>query len=454
MKKTLHYAVIALIGLVNLFIWSSCSNKLSTAPDTKYLSEFHKTYFNNNVIDIVPDQLALYVDYSTCVAEGQHASFFQELVPSWTNSARRYFAIKGEVIDEHSADSTFLLLRNVSEVNYADIKTAAERIAAGDTEGVLITDGEYYQPSIARGNVNNPYLAEAFKTWLKKGRDIYIIAEPFEESNRGNVFHKKRFYFVFTDSRLGGNIYDRIIQTVNLTQYPEVEEFHLSASHPALLTEGGRQSFTPSDLLSARVMPGDGRYEIQDWEVDWKTGIEPMLVNAMDPETGAPLPSGAPFAEGLKVDRNSFGGYRITDIAAKVYNINQEYTDFYNIKDSGEKGSFDIAPQECEYFVKVDPEEWSRRGNISLHFDTEYYNPEPALNGSPFNYFMIQLSVSAVESSFDKYKEMLSFDSIDVPGHQNVSVITSVQQCLTDLEIEAMVKSCPIYTIYIKSNRR
>lgn len=107
------------------------------------------------------NELTLYVDYSTCIALGQEAPFFQALVPSWTNAAKRFFAIKGSSIEEHSADSTFLLLRNVSEVNYADIKTAAERITAGSTEAVLLTDGEYFQPSEAKGNINNPYLAEA-----------------------------------------------------------------------------------------------------------------------------------------------------------------------------------------------------------------------------------------------------------------------------------------------------
>ena len=49
---------------------------------------------------------------------------------------------------------------------------------------------------------------------------------------------------------------------------------------------------------------------------------------------------------------------------------------------------------------------------------------------------------------------MFTFDSIDMPGNQNVSVAASVEQCLTDPDIKAMISTCPVYTIYVKSNER
>lgn len=51
---------------------------------------------------------------------------------------------------------------------------------------------------------------------VEKGHDIYIVAEPYKEAYNGNVFDKKRFYFLFTDSRVPNNIYDRILQCVDM----------------------------------------------------------------------------------------------------------------------------------------------------------------------------------------------------------------------------------------------
>ena len=66
---------------------------------------------------------------------------------------------------------------------------------------------------------------------------------------------------------------------------------------------------------------------------------------------------------------------------------------------------------------------------------------------------MIRLSVADVELG-DQYKGMFSFDSIDMPGSQNVSIVSSIEQCLADPDIIAKMKSCPIYTIYVKANQR
>ena len=451
-SSTLVLAQMA-VGIFSLVEMNSCCSKIPTASDVKYIPDFDQTYFNKGINEIAQDQLSLYVDYSKCISLGQNSPFFQALVPSWTNATREYYSIEGNNIQLHQADSTFLLLRNINEVNYADLKSAAEQMAKENTESVLLTDGEYFQHSLANGNINNPYMANALKTWLKRGHDVYILSEPYIEPYNGQNYNKKRFYIMFTDCRLKGNIYDRVMQTVNLAQFPQVEIFHLSADHPQLMSENA-QTTEPNQNLNAKISSGLGNYEVQDWEIAWKEGIEPLIVNAVNPNTGENLPDGEPFTSGLKLDRNSFGGYRITDVSAKVYNINQEYSDFYFAKDTKQKVGGKIHPMECEYFVKVDPKEFKSHGIINLHFDSQNYYPDPVLNGSPFNFFKIDICVSQVEPLFAQHKEMFTFDSIDIPGNQNVSVASSVEQCLTDPDIKAMIGSCPIYTIYVKSNER
>ena len=123
----------------------------------------------------------MFVDYSTCITLGQHSPFFQSLVPSFVAATKHYYSIKGDKIVEEQNINVFQALSNIVEVNYADLKQAANLIVNGNSEGVLLTDGEYYQKNIAGGGISDPYMANAFKQWLKKGHDIYILAEPYLE---------------------------------------------------------------------------------------------------------------------------------------------------------------------------------------------------------------------------------------------------------------------------------
>ena len=199
--KTLNLCI-PIIG--SFLLCTSCDSYSTSAPDDKYLSEFHNKYFQytGNESKLNENNLSLFVDYSTCITLGQHSPFFQSLVPSFVAATKHYYSIKGDKIVEEQNINVFQALSNIVEVNYADLKQAANLIVNGNSEGVLLTDGEYYQKNIAGGGISDPYMANAFKQWLKKGHDIYILAEPYLEGPQ--KYNKKRFYFLFTDSRLEG----------------------------------------------------------------------------------------------------------------------------------------------------------------------------------------------------------------------------------------------------------
>src|SRR5574344_1228689 len=447
-KITTPCKIAIYIAVLPLF-FISCSKKIDTsaAEDTKYIPEFHEMYFAPNVDVLKSDNLSLYVDNSTCIALGQNSAFYNELVPSFVDATKSYFSIKGNsIIQEHG--DTYQLLKNVQEVNYADLKTAINKMASSDSESALLTDGEFYNPTIAGGNVNNPYMADALKKWLLRGHDVYFISEPYTESNNGTIYNKKRFYILFTDCRLKGNIYDRIMQTVKLENYPDVEQFHLSADHPSLAAQG--TTSMPNENLSASVK-GFGSYEIQDWSVDWDA-IQSLIVNAVDPNTGNALPNGIPFLTGIKLDRNSFGGYHIDDVEADVYNINQYYNDFYSAKVNKMKiGKVNEETTSYPNFIKIDKKEFKSHGMISLDFDTENFDPT-ILDGTPYNYFRIDIRISSVSPMFDRYSSMFEFDDINKPGDKNESVAASVKQCLTNPDVRSLIFKTPIYSIYVKSN--
>ena len=453
--KTIRTMVATTLVSISL-IMSGCSEN-NSAPDTKYIKDFHQSYFSKTINPIKGDDLSLYVDYSTCIILGQHSSFFQSLEPSLVNATKHYYSIKGPNIQEETNIDIYRELRNIVEVNYADLEKAANLIAAGNSEAVFLTDGEYYQKDIAGGGINDPYMADALKTWLRKGHDIYILAEPYVEKHKGLDYNKKRFYFIFTDNRLEGNIYDRICQTVKLEDYPDVEMFHLSADHPTIMAEG--KSLNVNETLSASVAPC-GNYEIQDWPVDWNA-IESVIMGGLDPNTGEPLPNGECVIGGLKVDRNSYGGFRISDIEVNVYDINTDYFNYYYVQDtpseevSGEEliesttiSQWEHAPNSFIY----DKEEFEKHGIVNLYFDVNMWNPS-FLTGSPFNYTKIDICVSNCKNIFDNYASMFNFDAIGRPGDLNVSVTESVKQCLFDPEIQKMMNSAVLYSIYIKSNK-
>lgn len=442
--------ITGVIGCLCVCGFYSCKETTPTPVDTKYIKDFHTTNFLHSAKMLEEDKLALYVDYSTCIAEGMKTSaLYVKLVPSFVEATKAFYSIKGDSIKQEVPANTYNRLLNIHEVNYADLKTAAEQIAKGNTEAALLTDGEYYNPTMTGANPNNPYLADAFKTWMKKGHDIFIISEPYIETNNGLQYNKKRFYFLFTDTRLKNNIYDRIAQTASLEQFSNIQTFHLSADHPNIMAEGN--SSQTNDLLAAKIEPY-GIFEIQDWTLDWKQ-IENYIMGAVDEQTGNPLPNGDFVIKGLKVDRNSFGGYKITDVDVKVYDMNMAYMDYYMRKESGEKvGALGEELPECPNFLVVDHKEFARHGMIDLYFDVMNYN-NAFLIGKPNNYFKIDFFITKTENVFSKYSSMFTFDLLGHPGITNSSVVTSVEQCLVDKDLENQMKHSPFYTIYVKSNK-
>lgn len=238
--------------------------------DTKHIADFHRLSNNAEVIDITNDKLALYVDYSNCIANGMTSSFYQKMVSPLTAATKEYWSIKGNAITQEDGD-TYHLLNNVTEVNYAALDKAIEQMAQREGESVMLTDGELFTQTATKNNPNNPYMHNAFKKWLLKGHDIHIIAEPFQEKYHGKIYSKKRFYIIFTDDRVQGNIYDRIKEIVDMEQFPQVDEFHLSGNYPWIVPENGKISVS-NEIVAANVTSCMA-YEIQDWQVDWKISL-------------------------------------------------------------------------------------------------------------------------------------------------------------------------------------
>lgn len=433
-----------------LFLLSSCSKSVITPDSTKHLQEFHLVNFEPNEKSLQANKLNLFVDYSTCNMLGQNSQFFQEIAASLVDKTSAYYSIKGSEIRQEQGD-VYTLLRNIEEVNYAELAKASLMMSDSDCESVMITDGEYYTPSIAHGHDNDPYLSDAFKKWILRGYDIHIISEPYIEPYKGKMYNKKRFYILFTDDRMENNIYERIRRTVDFTNFPNVEEFHISASHPRLKGNDNNSS-TQNEILESKTR-GYGSFEIQDWDgCDWRT-IEEEIVNAVDDNTGEPLKTGIPIIQ-MGIDRNSFGCYRIKSLNLKVYDINQEYCDFYEAAENHVKqGRQNFSLNELENFMQIDPKEFEKHGKINISFNQDWFDPN-VLSGKPYNYLKLDLEIGDVQSVFDQHEDKFEFESISKDGEKNVSVASSIKQCLADDKVLDKMKGQVIYSIYIKSEAK
>lgn len=435
---------------ISIFMLSSCRKEIVTPDDTKYLQEFHLVNFEPNERFLQEGKLSLYVDYSTCNKLGQNSQFFQDVAASLVNKTSAYYSIKGNEIQQEKGD-IYTLLRNIEEVNYAELAKAAHLMAESNSESVMITDGEYYTPSIAKGHDNDPYLADAFKTWILKGYDVHIISEPYVEAYKGKSYNKKRFYILFTDDRMQNNIYERIRRTVDFADFPEVDEFHISASHPQMRGNGDNGSIQ-NEVLESKSL-AFGTFEIQDWNgCDWRT-IEDELINAVDEETGEPLKNGFPIIL-MGIDKNSFGCYRIKSMNLKVYDINQEYCDYYEAKVNREKPrKQEYTLTELDNFMQIDNKEFDKHSKINISFNQEWFDPN-VLSGAPYNYFKIDLIIGDVQPIFGQHEEKFEFESITQDGMKNVSVASSIKQCLADDKVLDKMRGQVVYTIYVKSEAK
>lgn len=440
----------AVVGTVIAAVSVTSYSTPNTPVDTQHIDALHQRTTTQDITPIENDKLALYVDYSNCIADGMHSPFYQNMVSPLTAATKEYWSIKGDAIEKQEG-SVFSLLNNVEEVNYAALDKAIEKMADSDTESVLLTDGELFTQTATKDNPNNPYMHNAFKKWLLKGHDIHIIAEPYQEVYKGQTFKKKRFYIVFTDDRLEGNIYDRIKKIVDFEQFPQVDEFHLSGNYPWIVPENGQASI-PNDIVGDNVVTPRGEYEIQDWQVDWKNIIN-LVVNACD-EQGNPLPNGDKIIGGLKINKNAFGAYRISDIGVKVTNINDEYFNLYNDLEAGQKGgNIQLASNPIENFIIVDKDEFKKHGMANLYFDINKFAPDADLNGNPFNYFKIEIVITGLEDILGNSIDMFNFDSLSHPGQTNISISESLKNTVFDPEIKNKLVSKTLYTIYVKSDK-
>ena len=447
------------IGIFYLFFVESCCPVYRI--DDSRIDEFGSAYFGKQSDNIEMQKVALYVDNSTCIANAMNdgSKFYNDMVAVLTSdNIEEYYSIKGKDIIREEGDK-YQLLKSVEEINYADIKTAAEKIANGSCEGILLTDGEYYQPTISGSNPNNPWMETAIVKWLSRGHEIFVFAEPYPERYKGKTYVKKRFYFIFTDTKYQGNIYDFIVSTVSLKSYSQIGQYRLTANHYTLLTEGNNNSSTPNENFMCTPTHCNGWSEVQIWDqLTWKDIYKYIACATTD--DGTPLPDGEAVLS-LVLDRNSGGScFRISDVDVRICNLSEEYQDFCMMMDEGQKPSQialnnPIAVYYQDNFIKLDKKEFNNHGRLDVYFDVNNFNPS-FLNKNDENLLKLDFVVTGYNNNFkdkSQAEEMFIFPAINKPGEMNTSLVASIRNALGNPNVKNLMKEQVIYSVYIFSGK-
>lgn len=443
MKTTKTLSLLSLI--VAMMSVSGCFRKVDFIDDHSQMPGFVSHNFPKEVTTL-SDSVDLYVDYSTCVAEASNSAFYAAVRPTFVDCSPSFYSIKGSNIKFETADrqQVYALLSSIREVNHADIKQAVRNIVNSDRQAVLITDGEYYQAGATRDNLNNPYLAEEFRTWLKAGRDIYIYSEPYIESGR---YSKYRYYMLFTDSELENDIHERFSR--NAPKMESVKMIHLSNGVPTVSVVKDYPIINGPLSPMAEHCICNSLLELQAWGLPWKD-VRKMLGNH---DMGI---EHCFLFRGLFVDRFASDCYKIEEIEPVVYQVYDEYMKYCDTT------SIEVPTvgslKEVKGVFEIDEDIFEETGEIVLCVDEDFYEKSGELSTQTPNLLKVDFVITEASDNFsdkDEFNAAFKWNSISAAqGHApNTSIYESISQVIKDPYFNPARNEAVIYTVYISTSR-
>lgn len=416
----------------------------SYTQDLTLLHDFVSEYYapENNVLS---DSVDLYVDYSTCVAEAKNSSYYKATHPSIVDCSPTFWSIKGKTIKKETDDrqKVYQLLSTIVEVNHADIKQAIRNIVSGNRQAVLITDGEYYMQGAVRDNLNNPYLAEEFRTWLRAGHDIYIYSEPYLENGR---YNKYRYYMLFTDADMPNNINDRFARSA--PNDDRVKMLHLSNGVPAVKFV---KDYPDINIALSPIQENcckDAVLDLQEYGVSWKD-----IYNFLDRDYKI---KDRYVLRGIFVDKLESDCYRIDEVEPVVYQLYdayQEYCDSVYMEGAKPKAR---RLKEIKDVFDIDEDLFEETGEIVLCLDDDFDGFGDELSAETPNLLKVDFVITEASDNFSGNSDLnynYRWNSISAAqGHaENTSIYESISQVIKDPSMNPAKKGAVIYTVYIST---
>jgi hypothetical protein len=295
--------------------------------------------------EVLNSSTVLYLDHSTCVIDANKKSpVFKALkgqLGKYTDTLR---LIRGQVFDDiintdKSSESTvvYTTIKNISaDIPFADIGRAIKQICDGNSQAILITDCEYFNPPNKEGNQDeSPYMLGDFRNWIKKGHCIYIVTEPYPEKYKGKMYDKKRFYFFFTDDKIKYPIINSVSHELwNSLQNGLCSLFKLTNSDISMHREKDKEKeierkikMVPKEL-TFEVTGKDGKFDYIEIDDDWETIREYVMKldkygEPLDNDEGTGKANPVPLVQNLVF--NDGKNYDIIDVEVVATNITSQY---------------------------------------------------------------------------------------------------------------------------------
>ena len=423
-----------------LIFMTSCGK---SSADLTNFSEFikHNTTEKQSSLS---ETVSLYVDYSTCVAEAKNSRYFKATHPSIVDCSPVFYSIKGSVIKKETDNrqTVYNLLSDIHEVNHADIKSAVGQIVNANNQAVIITDGEYYMQGSVRDNLNNPYLAEEFRTWINKGYDIYFYCEPYLESKK---FNKYRYYILFTDDDIYDNINDRFSRSCSAEDYG-VTVFHLSDGQLRVNMDENYPVINATVSPSEENTKIENGIDVQEYYTKWKDMTNYMTEGDINQTY---------ILRGLYVNNEESSSYKITKIKPVVYQLYPEYEAFCNSKYLGEElpkaGKF----KQVKNVFEIDEDIFEETGEIVLKLK-EGFDGAGDLSYDHPNLLKVDFVVTDAENNFTRNEDVNSafiWKSISAAQNhsENTSLYESISLVLQNPKLNPKKREVVLYTVYIST---
>lgn len=410
--------------------------------DLTHLPEFVRSN-NPETKTALTDTVDLYIDYSTCLVEAKNSSYYKATHPSIVDCSPVFYSIKGSKItrETDNRQQVYTLLSEIREVNNADIKEAVTRIVNGNHQAVLITDGEYFLKGSVKDNLNNPYLAEDFRTWVSKGYDIYFYSEPYVESGR---FNKYRYYILFTDDNIDNNINDRFMRSA--PEDARVVAFHLNDGKTRMSFDKDypdiNVSLSPSENTSRTSI------DVQEYLLPWSDMYEYLMEGSIKERY---------LLRGLFVDNSENNSYKIKEIKPVVYGIYEEYQEYCDSVAAG-RGNLPKAGKfkEIEDVFEIDEDIFEETGEIVLKLDDDFDGVGDALSYEYPNLLRVDFVVTEAENNFSYNEEVASafkWSSISAAQRhaENTSLYESISLVLKDPKLNPEKRGLVLYSVYLST---
>jgi hypothetical protein len=429
--KTQRYRDLMKLVLVFMIIGAwACKHTILVPVDEKSVSDFHQmNLMSSNELN---RDVKLFIDYSTCVAQAVRTSdFFRQIRPRITGLNPILYGIKGDKIDSISGNKDFINqeLSQVNEIPYANLEEASQRICSGNCQAILITDGEYWTEGMGE-RTDLAYLKDPFIMWLSKGHDIYVYIEKYSENYNGHEYLKNRFYFLFTDDKLPGNIYQELNKAFSVS--PLTADLKLIRISNTDIGRSGTLSVFPDIESSLVTDHGCTAIEVTS---EWKD-IDTYVLNAKD-SIGNSIEGGKFLLSGLKLASDAMSAYDYPEVGITVYNVTQSYLN--NTKT-------DLSSCEVKDMFLLDEALYRRTGEIGIKISGDYYN---SLKEGTENLFRIDIYAKKTLKRINR--EDLQWTSLS-KNEINSSVYESILQTIDNSTIDPAETKNPLYTIYLKTN--